>query len=206
MIRRLFYYISGIGILTFGISLAVLSSLGTSPFDALLVGMYRTLGLSIGSWEIIIGLTMIGCNAIIQKKKPELWAIFTSLVTGVGIDGWMHLLGPMFQAISIEEKVILLISSVVLSSLGIAVYVKADFALIPIDRLMLVLSERLPLGIGTIRLGIGLLLVLIALFVNGPIGVGTVLNAVVAGYLIQFFLHVLNRHDYNQASNAKSIS
>src|SRR5699024_10223468 len=45
------FYFIGLITLTLGIALAVQSQLGTSPFDALLVGLYRTFGLSIGSWE-----------------------------------------------------------------------------------------------------------------------------------------------------------
>lgn len=47
-------YVLGILILTFGISFTIQSDLGTSPFDALLVGLSKNVGLTVGSWEIII--------------------------------------------------------------------------------------------------------------------------------------------------------
>src|SRR5690625_5919315 len=65
------YYISGLIILTLGIAFAIISMLGTSPFDALLVGLYRTFGLTIGSWEIVVGGTLIVANAILEKRRPE---------------------------------------------------------------------------------------------------------------------------------------
>lgn len=49
--KGLHFYLFGLIILTLGIALSVLSLLGTSPFDALLVGLFRTFGLTIGSWE-----------------------------------------------------------------------------------------------------------------------------------------------------------
>ncbi|MFD6430805.1 YitT family protein, partial [Bacillus velezensis] len=48
------FYVLGIMILTFGISVTIQSDLGTSPFDALIVGLSVHAGLTVGSWEIII--------------------------------------------------------------------------------------------------------------------------------------------------------
>lgn len=91
------YYLAGLFIMTAGIALTIQSSLGTSPFDALLVGLHRTFGLTIGSWEIVVGLTMILFNAAASRKKPELFAVITSLMTGAGIDFWVFILRETVQ-------------------------------------------------------------------------------------------------------------
>ncbi|WLR61163.1 hypothetical protein [Guptibacillus hwajinpoensis] len=62
---------SGILILTLGIALTIQSKLGTSLFDALLVSLYRTYGLTIGTWEIVVGFSMILFNAIAEKNTPN---------------------------------------------------------------------------------------------------------------------------------------
>src|SRR5690625_7507331 len=85
------FYIIGIVILTLGIALTIQSTLGTSPFDALLVGLHRTFGLTVGSWEVVVGLTMLLGNALAERKKPEFYAILTSLITGICIDSWLFL-------------------------------------------------------------------------------------------------------------------
>ncbi len=61
------FYVLGILILTLGISFTIQSDLGTSPFDALLVGLSLNVGLTVGSWEIIIALLLICCNSILKK-------------------------------------------------------------------------------------------------------------------------------------------
>ena len=68
MVKRLIkmkyvFYVLGILILTLGISFTIQSDLGTSPFDALLVGLSLNVGLTVGSWEIIIALLLICCNS-----------------------------------------------------------------------------------------------------------------------------------------------
>lgn len=65
------FYLSGLLILTLGISLAVISMLGTSPYDALLVGLFRLFGLSIGTWEIITGIIIVFGNALLAREQPE---------------------------------------------------------------------------------------------------------------------------------------
>src|SRR5690625_4518995 len=77
------FYMIGIVILTFGIALSIQSTLGTSPFDALLVGLHRTIGLSIGSWEIVVGFAMVLGIAVIVKKRPVYFALITSLINGL---------------------------------------------------------------------------------------------------------------------------
>ena len=66
---RYFIFVLGLFILTFGISLTILSNLGTSPFDALLVGLANSVGLTVGSWEVILALLMIFLNALLQKSQ-----------------------------------------------------------------------------------------------------------------------------------------
>src|SRR5690625_5555915 len=68
---RWIFYGLGIFILTLGISLTILSGLGTSPFDALLVGLSIKVGLTVGSWEIIIAFILIFCNSTLKRNRPE---------------------------------------------------------------------------------------------------------------------------------------
>src|SRR5699024_11726629 len=89
----LHFFLVGIVILTLGIALTIQSMLGTSPFDSLLVGLNRTFGLTVGSWEIVVGASMVLCNAVAERKRPEYFALLTSFITGIGIDSWLFIVG-----------------------------------------------------------------------------------------------------------------
>src|SRR5699024_8479057 len=101
-------YLLGTMILTLGISLTIQSALGTSPFDALLVGLHRTFGLTIGSWEIVVGFSIVLINAIVTKTRPEYFALLTSLFTGIGIDSWLWIQGSWLAPNYLFEQFILL--------------------------------------------------------------------------------------------------
>src|SRR5699024_2853638 len=65
----LHFYIIGLIILTLGIALTILSLLGTSPYDSLLVGLNRTFGFTVGTWEIVVGVSMFIFNSIAEKRR-----------------------------------------------------------------------------------------------------------------------------------------
>lgn len=44
------------------------------------------MGLTVGSWEIIIALILICCNAFIKRQRPEVLGLLTASITGIGID------------------------------------------------------------------------------------------------------------------------
>lgn len=187
------FYFLGIIILTMGIAFSIQSFLGTSPFDALLVGLYRTFGLSIGSWEIVVGVTMIMCNALVERKRPEYFAILTSLITGVGIDTWMLLLSDRIVPQTWVGQYIYLIIGIVLTALGVATYLQSQIAPNPLDRSMLIISKITGWSVSYARTLINVILVIIAFFFDGAIGIGTLINALIAGMIINFFLPYLQR-------------
>lgn len=187
----LHYYLIGLIILTLGIALSIQSALGTSPFDALLVGLYRTFGLSIGTWEVVVGTTMLVANAIAEKRPPEYIAFFTSLVTGIGIDSWLFVISDWIIPITWLGQTICLVLGIVLTAFGVAMYLQSYIAPNPLDRSMLVLSKKLGWSVSKARGALNLTLVIIAFLFHGPIGIGTLANAVFSGMIIAFFLPYL---------------
>lgn len=181
-------YVIGLFILTLGISLTIQSSIGTSPFDALLVGMSRNIGLTVGSWEIIIGVVLLGCNALIKKQKPEILGLVTAFITGIGIDMWLFL----FSHILIPElwytKAICFGIGLMVVGLGTAIYLYTNFAAIPVDRSTLILQELTGKSIFFARTTIYLIFLILALIFGGPIGIGTVLSVCFGGIILNFFM------------------
>lgn len=187
------FYFIGLIILTLGIALAIQSRLGTSPFDALLVGLYRTFGLSIGSWEVVVGFAMIMANAAIDRKRPEMFALVTSLVTGIGIDAWLFILGDVVVPQMWIGQTVCVILSIFFTGLGIAIYLQSIVAPNPMDRSMIIVANATGWSMTTARAAISIVLVIIAFFFNGAIGIGTLANAILVGMIIQIFLPPLEK-------------
>ncbi|WP_138418465.1 YczE/YyaS/YitT family protein [Aquibacillus sediminis] len=182
------FYIIGILILSLGISLTIISQLGASPYDALLVGLHRTFGLTIGSWEVVVGLTMVLGNAVVSKAKPEYVALLTSLITGVGIDFWLFVLDGWIILHSWVGQSVSLGLGIVFTGIGIATYLQSSIAPNPLDSSMVVLSDLTGWSFTYSRALISIILVVIAFFFDGAIGIGTLINGLVTGVLIKTFI------------------
>ncbi len=182
------FYVLGILILTLGISFTIQSDLGTSPFDALLVGLSRNVGFTVGSWEIIIALLLIGFNSFLKRQKPEILGLLTAVITGIGIDMWLFLLHNLITPDQWYSKVVCFGIGLVVIGLGTATYLHTNFAPIPVDRLTLIIQELTKTNIFFSRTFIYLVFLIIAMLLNGPIGVGTLLTVSLGGLILYYFM------------------
>lgn len=182
------FYVLGILILTLGISFTIQSELGTSPFDALLVGLSKNVGLTVGSWEIIIALILVCCNSFLKRQGPEVLGLLTAFITGIGIDMWLFLMHNLITPDLWYSKVVCFGFGIVLIGLGTATYLHTNFAPIPVDRLTLILQELTRTNILFPRTFIYLLFLIMAMIFNGPIGVGTLLTVCLGGLILSYFM------------------
>ncbi|MCY8515916.1 YczE/YyaS/YitT family protein [Bacillus atrophaeus] len=181
-------YVLGIFILTLGISFTIQSDLGTSPFDAVVVGLSKNVGLTVGSWEIIIAFILICCNSFLKRQRPEVLGLLTAFITGIGIDMWLFLLHFFVTPELWYSKVICFGIGLVVIGLGTATYLHTNFAPIPVDRLTLIIKELTRTNIFFSRTFIYLVFLIAAMILNGPIGVGTLLTVCLGGIILNSFM------------------
>ncbi|MFY0517899.1 YczE/YyaS/YitT family protein [Lysinibacillus sp. UGB7] len=167
------------------------SNLGTSPFDALLVGLAKNIGLTVGSWEIITSFIIIFCNALLGRKRPEFLGLLTAFVTGVCIDTWLFLLGDVLHPTHFVSKVMCQAIGLVIIGLGSAIYLQAKFAPNPIDFSMLVIRDLTGKSIMFSKTLIYILFLALAFVFGGPIGVGTVLTVFLGGPILNYFMPLI---------------
>ncbi|ODG92525.1 hypothetical protein BED47_18970 [Gottfriedia luciferensis] len=213
MIKRLIkgkyvFYVLGILILTLGISINIQSNLGTSPFDALLVGLSKNMGLTVGSWEIIIALLLLCLNSLLKRQRPEFLGLVTAFITGIGIDLWLFLLHNFITPEFWYSKIACYSLGLVISGLGTATYLHTNFAPIPVDRLTLILQELTRTNIFFSKTVIYLIFLIAALISNGPIGIGTILTVCFGGLILNYFMPITEKflnHVLSDSSTSSSF-
>ncbi|MET3193676.1 YitT family protein [Bacillus sp. OAE603] len=181
---RYLLYGLGITILTLGVALTILSDLGTSPFDALLVGLSKTVGFTVGTWEIIIALILIFCNSILKRNRPEYLGLATALITGLSINLWLFLLEHVILPEIFISKLICFGIGLIVTGIGSAIYLLTNFAPIPVDQSMLIIRERLKVNYMISKTILYVLFLLLAFIFKGPIGIGTVLTVCLGGPIL----------------------
>lgn len=187
-INRFIIFVIGILILALGVAFTILSNSGTSPFDATLVGLSKKVGLSVGSWEIIISFIIIFCNSFLQRKRPEFLGLLTAFFTGFGIDLWLFLLSPIIKPESFLSEIFWLALGIIGIGLGTAIYLHTKITPSPLDHLMLVIRERFELSILYARTLVYAIFLGIALIAGGPIGIGTIITVILGGPILNFFM------------------
>ncbi|WP_416655348.1 YczE/YyaS/YitT family protein [Bacillus amyloliquefaciens] len=187
------FYVLGIIILTFGISVTIQSDLGTSPFDALIVGLSVNAGLTVGSWEVIIAFLLICCNSMLKRQRPEFSGMITAFITGIGIDLWLFFLHRIITPELWYGKAGCFAIGLVVIGIGTATYLHTNFAPIPVDRLTLIIRELTGRSIFFSRTVIYFVFFILALILKGPVGVGTLFTVCLGGIILHFFMPITGR-------------
>ena len=200
MVKRSIFYILGLIILSFGVSLTIKSDLGAGAWDALNVGLSNTIGLTVGSWVFIVGIILIFVNAYLRKTKPDYLAVITIFLVGIFIDFWLLRVFPNWDPTGYALKFVVLIGGMLLLGFGIATYLQAKFPVVPIDNLMLALQDRLGFKLMTAKMTGELIALVLALLFGGPVGIGTIIVTFGVGPVIQLFFPTMEKL-YNKVVN-----
>ncbi|VEI05205.1 YczE/YyaS/YitT family protein [Kurthia zopfii] len=177
------FFIGGLAILACGVALTIKGQrYGVGSWDVLHVGLYKNLGLTIGTWSIILGLIIIILSAIILKEKPRVGTIANMLLTGTFIDFFNAIIPDVHTA---GAQLACFVAGVIILGIGDAIYITANLGAGPRDSLMLIAVEKMKLSITVARTGMEFIVAVAGYLIGGPIGLGTVIMVFVLGPVIQ---------------------
>lgn len=184
-------YICGLIIKSFGISLILRSELGADAWNGFFVAMSEWFGLTVGSWVITCGLLITLLNAYLLKQWPNLFSLLTILILGFCIDFWLTVV--TIHPTLLLSKMLTFWGGFLLATIGISIYVQSKYALTPADHLMYILTQRYAISLTASKTVIDGSILVLALFMHGPLGLGTVIYTFLCGPLIQFFIPKVER-------------
>lgn len=161
------------------------NKIGVNAWDVLHIALYKTIGLTIGSWTIITGLVIVTFTSIMYRSFPKIGTWVNILLIGSFVDFFNWLLP---DASSFFYQLIYFILGIFVSSFGTGMYISPNLGSGPRDGLMMWIVERFRVSIKVVRMSIELVVAVIGFILGGPLGVGTVIIAVFSGYIVQFSL------------------
>lgn len=181
--HRFAIYILGLLIMSLGIVLLIKADLGATPWDVLHVGMYYQIGLTIGSWSIIVGIVILTVSALISKEFPQIGAFLNMVLVGLFID--MYYLLPILQTPDgIVGKIVMFVAGIVINAYGMGVYISAQFGAGPRDSLMIALSTKTGWKVRNVRGVMEILVLIVGWQLGGPVFWGTILYSLLIGQLV----------------------
>jgi uncharacterized protein len=179
---RFIVYLIGLLVMSLGIVLLIVADLGATPWDVLHVGLYYQLGLTIGSWSVIVGIVILTVASLISKEFPKMGAFLNMVLIGVFID--LYLLLPFMQTPSaLAGKIMMFLCGLIIYCYGMGIYISAQFGAGPRDSLMIALTSRTSWKVGRVRSCMELIVLIIGWQLGGPVFWGTVVIGLAIGPL-----------------------
>ncbi|MGL4335260.1 MAG: YczE/YyaS/YitT family protein [Turicibacter sp.] len=186
--------IFNLGIITLALGAVLLSKtgIGISSWDAVNFGLSGLFGLTVGTWVSISSFIVLIFAAILQKKSINFVSFIIGIITGLFIDLWISILEPISFNTLLTQYLFFIIGVLTLS-LGIGLYLLPKYSPGPVDYLMVVIKEKYHLKIMYAKLMIDFSLIFIAFLCKGPIGIGTIIIALLLGPCIASWQNILTR-------------
>lgn len=195
------FFLLGIIVLAFGVSLTIKAELiGVGSWDVLHIGLADTIGLTVGSWSIIVGLLILAVDSIVMKRLPKLGTFLDMVLTGIFIDIFNFLL-PNIDGFF--PQLVAFCFGLLFIGFGCGMYIVANLGVGPRDTLMLLFTNKLGWKVGRARTTMEVTVAVLGFFLGGPVGLGTIIMSFGLGPLVQWALAV-NEKLFQLATGTKS--
>lgn len=190
---RIGVFLFGLVIFSLGIAMTInFQYLGLNPWDVLNVGLYESVGLSIGSWNIIIGLILVGIALILDRSYVRLGTFINVIVIGTLVDLFLYL-DFLPKATNGFSDYILMLVGIVIMAVGGGVYNSVKLGSGPRDGFILSISDKTGFSIGKVRITLELLILIIGYFIGGPVFIFSIIFTFILSPIFQFvYLRAMN--------------
>lgn len=198
---RVITLLVGLTIAHLGVTLFLLSELGSDPFNVLIQGIYRRLSAMTGWGFLTHGRVHIGaCFLIIvvllfvDRSYIKIGTVLCMICGGPIIDFFTMILGPLsIQTMALPVRILVLVLGCVILAYGMTIVIKSDAGTGPNDLVAIVISDKLQKKFSIVRIIVDVCFVAVGWVLGGVVGLGTVICAFLVGPVAGIFLPVNGR-------------
>ncbi len=180
-----------IGFALFGFAIIMMkqSNLGTSAWAVLDFALSSIFHIEVGYITVIIGFIVL-IGAIITRE-PIGWGTLANILS---IGPWENFSLRILPAVTnnLPVQIAMLLCAILLMGLASAIYIGVDAGAGPRDSLMLAIKRLTGVSIRISRGIIEVTVVLIGALLGGPVGIGTVVFALLIGPSVQWGFKLLH--------------
>ena len=173
----------GLFLFAVGVVANLYSDLGTAPWTVLHVGLSKIISLTLGQTSQLVGFIVLVIG----------WGL--GIPPGLSTFANMYFIGYFIDLIMIWKilpmpgdlmgRYAMLLFSVAMIGVASLFYMKVQLGAGPRDGLMVGLVSKLDRPVSTIRTAIEVTVLVIGFLLGGPVGIGTLVNALLMGPAVQ---------------------
>jgi uncharacterized membrane protein YczE len=174
-----------IGFLLYGlaITLIVRANLGTGTWLVLEVALANILGIKIGTMTVYMGFLVLIIALTLREQVG--WGTLGNILS---IGPWLNLFLDLIPTPrdNLALQIAMFLLGVLIQGIATAVYIGVDAGAGPRDSLMLAIQRTTGVSLRVARGAIEIVVVLIGWLLGGPLGLGTVIFALLIGPSVQW--------------------
>ena len=190
----------GLCVAHLGVTLFLLSDLGSDPFNVLVQGIYRSLArltqwpfLTHGRVHVGVSLLIVAVLAFVDRGYLKLGTALCMIFGGPIIDGFTALLEKPLAGSSLPLRAVLLVAGCVILAYGMTIVIRSDAGTGPNDLVAVVLSDKTKWRFSLTRVGVDACFLLLGVLLGGKAGAGTLVCMFLVGPVAGFFLPINGR-------------
>ena len=187
-----------VGFALFGTSIAMMirANLGTSPWVMLEVALAQITGLTPGTLSILVGLFVL-IGSIALKEQIGWGTVGNILFIGLWEDLALYFIPSIKDNFPLQLA--MLLGSIFMMGMASAIYIGVDAGAGPRDSLMLAVKRISGWSLRRARGTIEVFVVLTGWLLGGPLGIGTVIFALLIGLSVQWGFKVFKVEPHRTA-------
>lgn len=189
--QNLLLYAIGVGIMPLGVVLTVNAHLGAGGYDALNFALGERLHINTSLAIYGTAFLVLILAALVRRSYPRIQTFISSFFLGLFTDLWKSILAPI-QGTTLVGSLVIMTAGILVVAFAVACYMISIFPTNPTDDFVVALHER-GVKIGTAKIGLDAVCVLLAFLLGGEIGVGTIICTFGLGPVIDLFHEWIER-------------
>lgn len=197
---RILILLVGLCIAHLGVTLFLLSNLGSDPFNVFVQGLFRTAErltgwpvLTHGRIHVAVSLLIVLILLFVDRSYIKIGTALCMLLGGPIIDLFSAVLTPLFSEAGFAMRLISLVLGCIILAYGMTIVIRSDAGTGPNDLVALVISDKTKLRFSLTRIAVDALFALFGYLLGGVVGVGTLICMFLVGPVAGFFLPVNGR-------------
>lgn len=194
-ILRLCFLTLGLVIAHLGVTLFLISDLGTDTFTVFASGISHVTGISVGLCHSGIQCVLIVLMILFTKGYIKTGSFICCILGGPIIDLFNFVLGRFVSSSSpMPVRLVTMVLGCIILSIGMALVISSDAGTGPNDLVAVILTDKLEkFQFRTIRICCDLFFIITGFLLGGTVGIGTVAAAFLVGPIVQVFRPIHQR-------------
>ena len=185
------FFVIQIGFLLYGLALALVirANLGTTTWLVFEIALAEIFGITIGRMTVFVGFTVL-ILALIMREKVG-WGTLGNILS---IGPWLDLCLWLIPSVTgnLFLQIVFFFAGILVQGIATAVYIGVDAGAGPRDSMMLAIHRMTGVSVRLARGILEVIVVLAGWMLGGPLGLGTVIFALLIGPSVQWAFKLFN--------------